>query len=63
MKKTKHFTVRIEPQYIEKMQWLARHDDTTFTWQLRQAIRVYLHNRKKTVYAKALPDNMIPSEG
>lgn len=35
----------------EKLAFLARHDDTTVAHQIRQAIRVYLHNRKKTTYA------------
>ena len=34
-----------------KMEWLAAHDDTSFSWQYRKALRVYLHSRKRTVYA------------
>lgn len=42
---------RIGKLDLDKMKWLAQHDDTPVAQQFRQAIRTYLHNRKRSVYA------------
>lgn len=51
MKKDVKISLRMSELDWHKMQFLARHDDTTFGQQMRQAVKVYLHNRKKTTFA------------
>lgn len=51
MEKDEVVTFRISSLDHKKMKWLAEHDDTPVSQQLRQAVRTYLHNRKRSVYA------------
>ena len=51
MEKKTIVNFRIGSLDLKKMEWLAMHDDTPVSHQFRQAVRAYLHNRKRSVYA------------